>query len=246
MAQGVPCPGPIEVKRQSHGPAGFTALLEQVGGLYCSASLVDGILDADQCGAGEMAVGRVHLRTDDLSRHPTAWLLNQAHTGPAVPRDAATLVIVDMTQAVADHLIAGRYVDIDGDLVCHGARWAEQSRFMTETLGQHVLQAVHRGVLCVDIIAGRCRHHGFEHGRGRPRHRIASQVNHLLHSSSPSSRLHLQTQGPFGAFGHPQVLPHREPCSRNFDAASRFNVEDAPLTDHAPGGIPNAPLPVPR
>jgi len=165
------------MKRQPEVPTGRRSGLEVHLRLNGSAPLVHGVLDAHQRGPRKVAVCRIHLRTDGLRRHGPARGVDEADARAAVARDATTLVVVDVAQPVTDHLIPWLGVDVDGHLVGHGPRRAEQPGFVAEPLSQHILQSVDRGIFTVDVVAGRGGHHGGEHRLRGPRDRVASQID---------------------------------------------------------------------
>ena len=152
-------------------------------------ALVDGVLNAHQAGPCEMTVRRIDFSPDDRRWHSPMGFIYKPDTCPTVARYAATFIVVNVAQAVTQHLISWRNVHVDGDLVGHGARRTKQPCFMPKSGGQLLLEAVDRRVFGINVITCGRRHHGLQHGFRRPGDRVTPQINHKFCNEAKSVEL---------------------------------------------------------
>ena len=82
---------------------------------------VGGLLDRYQPGGGHVPGLGPDGPSDLLTREPPVIPVKRVDHGAGQSRRATRLVADDVAAPVRDHLIAGIYVDLDGDLVAHGA-----------------------------------------------------------------------------------------------------------------------------
>jgi hypothetical protein len=64
-----------------------------------------------------------------------------------------------------------------GHLIAHSARGKEERRFLTQQLGDHVLQEIDGGVFALLLVAHFCFRHGPAHGGGGTGHGIAVEID---------------------------------------------------------------------
>jgi len=79
------------------------------------------VLDHEQATAREVRVVGAHRRLDLIRRREAVRRRQQADRRAGPPGDAAGLVVVDVAALLADDLVAGAAVHVDGDLVGHRA-----------------------------------------------------------------------------------------------------------------------------
>src|SRR5579859_2463459 len=92
-----------------------------------ATALVDGIFHGHEPCPGQVRIvatidGVLHL----LGAEAAALPAEQPHGGAAVRGDTAALVQVDVSELMADDLIARAHVYLDADLIGHGAGRAEK------------------------------------------------------------------------------------------------------------------------
>ncbi len=90
---------------------------------------------------------------------PSSAATVRAHHAGEV-RHHRHLVVEDMAALFADDLLPVRGVQLDRDLVAHGAAGHEQRRFASEDLRRALLQPIDGRVFAVNVVANL----GFEHG----------------------------------------------------------------------------------
>ena len=91
--------------------------------------------------------------------------------------DHAHLPIEDVGAGLAEDLLAVLGVELDGDLVAHGAGGDEDGSLALEDLGGGALEAIDRGVFRVDVVADLGRGHGFAHGGCRLGDGVATKID---------------------------------------------------------------------
>src|SRR3546814_17200034 len=77
-------------------------------------------------------------------------------------------------------LLARATVDVDGELVAHGAGRQEDRGLLVQQLRRHLAEAVHTGIVAALLVADRCLGHGEAHGFRRLRLGVAVEVDDLL------------------------------------------------------------------
>ena len=82
-----------------------------------------------------------------------------------------------MAALFAEYFLAGTGVQLDGDLVAHGAGGNEDCGFAAEDFGGASFQAVDGGVLSVDVIADFGGGHGTAHFVAGQGNGVAAKVN---------------------------------------------------------------------
>src|SRR3546814_11011769 len=82
-----------------------------------------------------------------LHRELPARAVEPLHLDAGEGRRAAALEIQDMRAAVRDDLLARSAVDVDGELVAHGARRQKHRRLLAQQLGGHRAEAVNAGIV---------------------------------------------------------------------------------------------------
>jgi hypothetical protein len=81
--------------------------------------------------------------------------------------------------AVGQHLVARTGVDLDRDLVAHGAGGQVQRGLLAEEVGHHLLEEGHGRVLALLLVAHLGLAHEAAHvGRG-PGHGVAVEIDHV-------------------------------------------------------------------
>jgi hypothetical protein len=82
-----------------------------------------------------------------------------------------------MRRAIQDHLVARPAVDGESDLVAHGAGGEVERGFLSEQLGDLVLETVHRRVLAELFVADLGGGEEAAHLGGGSRDRVAEEVD---------------------------------------------------------------------
>src|SRR3546814_18653872 len=75
---------------------------------------------------------------------------------------------------MGDDLLARATVDVDGELVAHGAGRQEDRGLLVQQLRRHLAEAVHTGIVAALLVADRCL--GHEIGRAQWRERVCQYV----------------------------------------------------------------------
>ena len=82
-----------------------------------------------------------------------------------------------MGAGLAENFLAVLGVELNGDLVAHGAGRNEDRGLAIEDLGSGALESVDGGVFRVDVVADLRRGHGFAHGGCRTRDGVAAKID---------------------------------------------------------------------
>ena len=172
----VPHTGAVKVKFESACPAGFGELLQFIHAPNRPAAFVARVFNGDQRRSCVVAVGRVDVGQHVVHRVASTMAMQQPHRRPGVPRDAAPFVVVNVRQFVAHHFVSRAGVNLDRDLVGHGARWTEQGRLVPRQLCAASLQRLNALVLPKDVIPEECVLHGEAHALCGHGDGVASQV----------------------------------------------------------------------
>ena len=97
----------------------------------------------------------------------------------AAQRRAGAALVEDRVRALADDdLVAGARLRRDGELVAHRPAGDEERGLLARDAGDLALERSDGRVVAEDVVADLGARHRLAHGRGRPRHRVAPQVNH--------------------------------------------------------------------
>ncbi len=170
--------GPIEVVGQVVGTGGVAHLAEQGQPQAGAAALVGGVFEDHESGGRGV---HVHLGLDQavhvVGAEAAVGVAPGADLHAGVEGNAAALVVVDVGQMGANNLVAGARVDVDGDLVRHGAGGAEEARFLAKAFGSKGFQAFDGGVIAQYVVAHGSGGHSGVHGGGRSGDRIGSKVS---------------------------------------------------------------------
>jgi hypothetical protein len=101
-----------------------------------------------------------------------------AHDDAREQTRAAALEVDQMRGAVGQDLVARTRVDLDRDLVAHGAGGQVDGGFLAEQLGHHLLQPVHGRILALLLVAHFRLAHEAPHVRGGLGQGIAVEIDH--------------------------------------------------------------------
>ena len=154
---------------------------------------VDGVLQAQQPGAGEVMVGRLHSR---LGRsqvdHAVVAPRHRLGLDGAEHRPAAALVHVRVGVVADDVLVAAPAVGEQPAQVALGAAGHEESGLLAEQRGRGRLELVDGGILSVHVVAHDGCGHGGPHGRRGLGDGVGAKVDHMIRLRSadrgPQSR----------------------------------------------------------
>ena len=135
------------------------------------------VFNSNQRRSCVVAVGRIDIGQQVVHAVASTIAMQQPNRRPGVPRNAASLVIVDVRQFVAHHFVARTGVDLDGNLVGHGARWTKQCRLVPCQCCTPTLQRLDALVLPKDVIPEGCVLHGEAHPVSGHGDGVASQVH---------------------------------------------------------------------
>ena len=91
--------------------------------------------------------------------------------------DHAHLPVEHMGAGLAEDLLPVLGVELDGDLVAHGAGGHEDGGLALEDLGGGALEAIDGGIFRVDIVADLGRGHGLAHGGGGLGNGVAAKID---------------------------------------------------------------------
>ena len=106
-------------------------------------------------------------------------------------------------------------VQLHGDAVAHGPRGHEQRGLLADYLRGATLQPVDRGVLAIDVVAYLGLEHGAAHGRGRPRDRVAPQIDERqIHQEMNSSKTSFDSRTPRPVSRRTSSLRSSNPSAR--------------------------------
>src|SRR3546814_12643061 len=84
---------------------------------------------------------------------------------------------------MGDDLRARATVDVDGELVAHGAGRQEDRGLLVQQLRRHLAEAVHTGIVAALLVADRSLGHGEAHGFRRLRLGVAVGIGDILRRS---------------------------------------------------------------
>ncbi len=155
------------------GPDGFQGVERGDG----AAGHIVRVFDTDE--AGGRAV--VDLRRDGgcevLPGEDAARRGDGAEGAAGEVGDHAHLPIEDVGAGLAEDLLPVLGVELDGDLIAHGAGRDEEGGLALEDLGGGALEAIDGGVFGVDVVADLGRGHGLAHGGGGLGDGIAAKID---------------------------------------------------------------------
>ena len=117
-----------------------------------------------------------------LGREPAVVAAQGPDRRTGMEGNAATLVQIGMGKLVADDLVTGLRVQLDGNLVGHRAARAEEPRFHPKQGSCLVLQGVDVLVFTVHVVADARSHHRGQHRRGGPCNGVGTHIDsgHLI------------------------------------------------------------------
>ena len=110
-----------------------------------------------------MAVRRIDVGLHVVQSEPATVAVQQSNGSTRITGNAATFVVVNVGQFVADNFVSGTRMDLDGDLVGHCARRTEKPRLMSCQFGTASLQGLDAIVFPKNVISERCLLHGETH-----------------------------------------------------------------------------------
>ena len=111
-----------------------------------------------------MAVWGVDVVKALLQAESPTVAVKEPHGGACIAGDAAPFVVVDVGESVAYDFVARPGLDLNGDLVGHGAGWTKQRRFVPHQRGTTSLKRANAGVFREDVVADLRGVHGRFHG----------------------------------------------------------------------------------
>ena len=148
---------------QAAGAGGGDKLMVQGGRHDPAARMVVAVLQDQQRGRREVVQVRRHGLADLLRPQKTMLSGDRLGQRPRPGRHGAELIAVDMRVLLQYDLGTGMALEIDGDLVSHGAGRNEQRRLEAEQGGRLPFQLVDGRVLAVDIVTDLGAKHGLTH-----------------------------------------------------------------------------------
>ena len=184
---GVEEPGAVHMEQQ---PVRLRRLAHRLDGLERpdrAAALVRGLLHHREPRARRIAVHGADRIGELLGRIDPGLAVESADHGAGERRRAAAFGGDDVGGAVADHLVAGAAMDQQRDLVAHGAGREEDGGLLAQQGRDARLKRVDRGVFAALLVADLGLGHGVAHGRRRPRHRVAPEIDVIARHATLSS-----------------------------------------------------------
>src|SRR3546814_18282151 len=91
-----------------------------------------------------------------LDRELAARAVEALHLRTGEGCRAAAFEVQDVRRAMGDDLLARATVDVDGELVAHGAGRQEDRGLLVQQLRRHLAEAVHTGIVAALLVADRC------------------------------------------------------------------------------------------
>lgn len=162
-----------EVPAASEGDQGVQ-LLGAVDG--AAGDVVTGLGD-DQGGPGAEAPRRRDDRLDGGRVELPPRGVDHPRQEPRERRHAPHLVVEHVGAGVADRLAAGEAVEVEGDLVAHGAGRDVERRLLPGGLGPPLLQAPDRRVLPHHVVPYLRLRHRTPHRRRRAGHGVRAEID---------------------------------------------------------------------
>jgi hypothetical protein len=150
-------------------------LLQRPG---CTIGRHVGVLDAYQTDLRVMVTGRLNRPGRGAGAEGAIGVVEGMELDPGISSRSPVLVNYDVLARSCDDHVTWPGQQPDGQLVGHSSGRDIQSGVLADTSGEYFLQFVDRGIFGIDVVAHLGIGHGPPHLRGRPRHRVRSQVDH--------------------------------------------------------------------
>ncbi len=174
----------IEMNPQSPMLGQFINVAHLFNGIDASASTIVCIFETDEFGNGKMVIQGPDRSFDRRGFHNATNTIDQIELDARKRPCRTALKIVGMGRGFDDHIISGLRMRLDRQLIGHGPGGNEDGCLLSKEACHLFLEGVDRGVLPEDVVPDLCPGHGLSHGRSGLGHRVASQIDKLLHGSS--------------------------------------------------------------
>ena len=148
-----------------------------LGGRHPPAGQVVAVFEDHQRGRRPVARRRLDGRLDLVRSEDPVGVVDRPRQGSGQGRHRAHFEVEDVGAGFGHDLGAGVGVDVNRDLVAHGAGRNKDRGFAAEELGGPFLEAVDRGIFAVDIVADVGRGHRPSHGVCGLCYRVRSKVD---------------------------------------------------------------------
>ena len=169
--------GAVHVRREAVAPSRFDHALDPLERPDAAAAEIARLLDPEQPAPRGVPAGRTHALVHGRGVELPARAVERAHVDAGQRRRPAGLEMDGMRRPVGQHLVARPAVHAHRDLIAHGARGEKDRRLLAEELRDHLLEVVHRRVLALLLVAHLGVAHEPAHGRRRPGHRVAEEID---------------------------------------------------------------------
>ena len=169
--------GAVHVRREAVAPPRFDDALDPLERPDAAAAEIARLLDPEQPAPRGIAAGRTHALVHGGGIELPARAVERAHVDAGQRCRPAGLEVDGMRRPVGQHLVTMPAVHAHRDLIAHGARGEKDRRLLAEELRDHLLEVVHRRVLAFLLVAHLGIAHEPAHGRRRPGHRVAVEID---------------------------------------------------------------------
>ena len=182
---GVPQPGTVEVHHQPVAACPCADGLDLLDGIDAAAAAIMSVLQAHQPGSDHVIVHRPNLVFEMRHIEDTVITDDCPACDSAENGRATCLINANVASCLAEQFIAGLGVDLDADLIRHGAGRHKQGSFLAEESGDAFLQQIDGRIFAENVVAHLGREHGGAHGSGRFRYGVAAEVDSGLRHEKP-------------------------------------------------------------
>src|SRR5947209_10784691 len=142
-----------------------------------ASSEIKRVFQHDQAGLGAIVDTRRNALLDLLPGDDPIFAIDRTRLASGKGRYGRRFKVDDVGTLFADDLLSMMRVDLDGNLVAHGAGGNKNGGFPPENLCGPLLQPVDRGVFTINVIANLSFSHGAAHFGSRLGDGVAAQVN---------------------------------------------------------------------
>ena len=197
-------------------------LLDRLHRRHRAARHIVRVFERDQARPGAMRAVRTHHRANRAPGQHAVFGPHRPRQASGEPRHHRQFPIEYVRPRLADHLLPVPRIHFDTDRVAHRPSGHEQRRFLAGDPGRPALQPVHRRVFAVDVVADLGLHHRPPHCRGRPRHRIAAQIDYRIHPFINSANTSFDNNTPRRVNRNRSPSSSSRPSATNRSIGSRY------------------------